>query len=82
MMTRCQHCTKLSSQLNLMVQGMGNGLFLVSNTKVNQIEWGGKGSGDYCNALKIAAKDHSSFGADNGCAWLGTVNSGDAWCAD
>lgn len=62
--------------------GYGNGLFLVSNTKVNQIEWGGKGSGDYCNALKIAAKDHSSFGADNGCAWLGTVNSGDAWCAD
>lgn len=33
-------------------------------------------------AIKIAAKDHSSFGADNGCAWLGTVNSGDAWCAD
>lgn len=50
----------------------GKGLFLVSNKKVNQLER--KDSDNYRGALKIAAKNYSSFGASYNNAWTGTYN--------
>lgn len=58
----------------------GKGLYLVSKEKVGYIELGEPGSGDYWQALKKTATDHSSFGASYYGAWLGTVNGSDsAW---
>ena len=61
----------------------GKGLFLVSNAKAGQTSSGNQGSGNYWTALKSAATNHSSFGASNYAAWLGTVYGSDgAWCVD
>lgn len=61
----------------------GKGLYLVSNSKAGTTSSGSQGSGYYWSALKSAATSYSSFGAGNGCAWLGTVNgSYGAWCVN
>ena len=52
----------------------GKGLFLVSNEKAGQTEWGLKGSDNYWSALKRAAENYSSLGASNYRAWLGTYS--------
>ena len=50
----------------------GKGLFLVSNTKIEQALSAYKGTDYYWQALKTAAGNYSSFGASGSRAWLGT----------
>lgn len=57
-----------------------SGLYLVSNSKAGAMASGYQGSGYYWQALKDAAINYSSFGADSNAAWLGTVGgSNGAW---
>lgn len=60
-------------------QAYGSGLFLVSNAKCNQTTSGQQGSGNYWSGLKTAAVNHSSVGAENSLAWIGTTTSGNTW---
>ena len=58
----------------------GIGLYLVSADKAGFTELGKLGSGNYCQALKTAATNFSSFGCPYYHAWLGTVSgSVGAW---
>lgn len=58
----------------------GTGLYLVSNAMAGTTTSGRQGSGNYWTALKTAAANKSSFGAEYGHSWLGTVDgSGSAW---
>lgn len=61
-------------------QSYGSGLFLVSNSKAGWTITGQPGSGNYWSALKTAATNYSSFGANDDCSWLGTDHlSYEAW---
>lgn len=57
----------------------GSGLFLVSNEKVGTTEDASVGSGNYFDAIKIAANNRSSFNAGNTSSWLGTHDGNGAW---
>lgn len=57
-------------------QSYGSGLFLVSDSKAGETSSTKPGSGNYWSALKTAATNYSSFGANKGYSWLGTVSSG------
>ncbi len=58
----------------------GIGLYLVSADKAGFTELDKLSSGNYCQALKTAATNYSSFGSPSSYAWLGTVNGSDgAW---
>ena len=71
--------TYLYSQINdkEYAAATGEGLYLVPYSFVSEI------TGKYWEALMLAARYKSSFGADNYCAWVGTVRSlGTAWYVD
>lgn len=60
----------------------GKGLYLISKEKLDFFKCGNFCSENYCQALKAAAENSSSFGSASNFAWLGTVSdSRFAWYA-